>query len=169
MRSRHKMFNVNIISAITLLIICLCQFSTSGFLRIGHAYPALFLCLTVALATHFGEWFGAAWGLAAGIVFDALSNSLCFASICLALIGLISGLLMSYVFNSNFRSAILISLLASLAYFIADWIIHYAFSSADKWLYLFSYAFPSVVYTSIVCYLFVSVFGFIAKKNEIPA
>lgn len=161
----YKKTAVNVLNGIFLLVLSLIQFAPVRLLNIGLAVPMLAIGFTVSVAYYMGEHYGLAWGIAAGMCFDALSASkICFSTISLALIGLIAGLLITYVFNRNIGALCVTFIIASVAYFGADVIVKLFSKHTDCAAYLLKYSIPSAIYTVVLGIIISFIYSFAINK-----
>ena len=120
-------------------------------LRIGNATPAPLVSLTVCVAFFFDEWKGFIAGVITGIAMDAVaSETLCFNTFIMLIIGLVCGLLVTHYLNRNIYTIGVLSVGSSLLYFGARWLILQSHSSASAAANsLLFYALPSAVYSAL--------------------
>ena len=110
------------------------------------------LALLVAIIMFSSEIAGVLTGMLLGIILDSVTSTpIGFNTLVLTAISFAAALISHYLFNRNLKSALTLCLLFTFAYFIARWLVGFAFTSdiEDSFLYLIRYAMPSAVYTTV--------------------
>lgn len=133
--------------ALALLI----QYNDSFTVKIYSANPMLPLAVLISFSMFASEINSCFAGLIVGIFADSVSGMpVGFNTILFFIVGLAVSLMVRYLFNNNYRSAIMLCLICTGAYFIARWLIGFAFGSLETSLgYLMRFAVPSIVYTCV--------------------
>ena len=133
--------------ALALLI----QYNDSFTIKIYSANPMLPLAVLISFSMFASEINSCFAGLIVGIFADSVSGMpVGFNTILFFIVGLAVSLMVRYLFNNNYRSAIMLCLICTGAYFIARWLIGFAFGGLETSLgYLMRFAVPSIVYTCV--------------------
>ncbi len=142
---------------------------SSGFITLQIGTFSAFFALPCVLFAgfYFGCYTGALMGFLLGILADVYSAPLIFNTVAFTVLGFACGLVMMYLFNRNLAAACVLSAVGSFVYFIAKWLIVYAFVDPVPFFVLWHYTLPSFIYTA----LFGIVFYFLIRKpfNRFPA
>lgn len=139
------------------------HFTGNQFLTLRSASPFLMLPLLTAYSMFKDELSASVVGAVVGAFVDSVSNTpACFHTVVLFVLCFMTSLISKYLFNINYRSAIVLSILGNTFYYLARWIVCYAFSTpiTDSLIYIFEYALPSIVFNAV----FVLAFFFIERK-----
>lgn len=139
-------------------------------IAIKGAVPFVPLAFLTALCMFTQETSAVLAGLLVGTLTDSFSaTSICFNSIILMIVSLFTALIVHYFFNNNIRSAIALCIICSLFYFAVRWFFTYAFSvsQAESLIYIFKYAIPSAIYTTVFIIPFYYLERFIYNKSKI--
>lgn len=127
------------------------------------ANPMAALALLAAIIMYSSEIAGVLTGMLIGIVLDSVTSTpVGFNTVTLTVISFAAALVSHYLFNRNLKSALTLCLLFALAYFLARWLVGFAFAgdTKDSFDYLIRYAVPSAVYTT----LFIIPFFYLEKR-----
>lgn len=144
-------------------VLFLLHFTGNQFLTLRSASPFLMLPLLTAYSMFKDELNASVIGAVAGAFIDSVSNTpSCFHTVVFFLFCFATSFVSKYLFNINYRSAIVLSVLGSAFYYLARWLVCYAFSTpiTDSLIYIFEYALPSIVFNAV----FVLAFFFIERK-----
>ncbi len=135
-------------------------------ISIKNATPLVILPLLTAFSVFNKSSVSGTVGLIVGICMDSVgSGTLCFNAIVLMLSAVFISVISGSLFNRNIRAAVVLCILACLVYYGLRWLIFYAFyySAQNNLTYLLSYAFPSIVYTSVFIFPFYFIFKYFNK------
>lgn len=140
--------SVNFLLFATALLI---QYNDSFSVKIYSANPMLPLAVLVSFSMFSSEMSASFAGLLLGIFADSVSGMpIGFNTVLFFLIGLAVSLMVRYLFNNNYRCALMLCLLCAVTYFIARWLIGFAFGGLQTSLgYLMRFAAPSIAYTCV--------------------
>ena len=129
----------------------LIQYNDSFTMKIHSANPMLPLVVLVSFSMFASEMSSCFTGLIVGIFADSVSGMpVGFNTILFFIIGLAVSLMVRYLFNNNYRSAVMLCLICAGVYFLARWLIGFAFGGLQTSLgYLMRFAVPSIVYTCV--------------------
>ena len=99
-----------------------------------------------------------------GMFMDTVaSGTVCFNTLALTFVMLVCGVLITYFFNRNVSAIIVLGFIGSAGYFILKWFFLFLLRGvAGQEYYLFSFAIPSAIYTTI----FIIPFYYIGKYLE---
>ncbi len=144
---------LNVINAVLCISLLLFQYNSFVSIKIGNANPMIPLAFLVTISFFCSETASCFVGLAMGLFIDSTAATKgFFNTIIFFLIAFAVSLTVRYLFNNNIRSCAVVSAVAGVVYFIVRWLLGYAFSCSlgDTLQYIFSYVFPSVIYTAII-------------------
>ena len=151
MTKPQKTFLLSLFNAALFLVLILFHYSGAS-IKISGANPMSALALLVAVIMFSGELGGVLAGTALGIVLDSVSATPTgFNTVTLIVISFSGTLISHYLFNRNLKSAIALCLICATAYFVARWLVCFAFAgdTEGSFYYLIRYAVPSAVYTTV--------------------
>ena len=132
----------------------------------GHIAAAPFVPLTVLVALQFKEWPAALFGLVGGSLMDVMgTESACFYTITLFLLGCMAGLLVKYYVNSHLLSALALIALFSLLFFAVKWATFYVGHPQAGNLLLWSLG--SALYTTAVGVVIYFVLRLVFRRQEV--
>lgn len=138
----------------------------NGFfsIKIANANPIPAISLIVAVAFFSGMWRGVTMAFLFGMFMDTVvSGTICFNTLALTFSVLVCGVLITYFFNRNISAIIVLGFIGSAGYFVLKWFFLYFLRGvAGQEYYLFSFAIPSAIYTTI----FIIPFYYIGKYFE---
>lgn len=139
------------VNFLLLALALLIQYNDSFTVKIYSANPMLPLAVLISFSMFASEINSCFAGLIVGIFADSVSGMpVGFNTILFFIVGLAVSLMVRYLFNNNYRSAIMLCLICTGAYFIARWLIGFAFGGLETSLgYLMRFAVPSIVYTCV--------------------
>ncbi len=144
--------------------------SSKGFnITIKTATPFLLLPMLLAFAVFGSTTKSAFLGLLLGACADSVANgSYCFNTIILLIIGTAACLCANNLFNKNIKATVVLSFVFSVIYYFAQWITFHAIGYTSKAAleYLFSYSFPSAIYTSLFIIPFYLIFRHFDKISQ---
>lgn len=158
-------FNVINFSLFTVLI--LLHYNPLITIAIGKANPMAPLALLVAMSFFCGETTACFSGLIMGILVDSMASTKSFFNmIVFFMIGLFVTLIVRFLFNNNIRSCVAVCAISGVFYFVARWLCFFAFSIpiSQSFRYLFAYAFPSAIYTTVFAIPFYYLQKFLFKR-----
>ena len=121
-------------------------------ISIGSANPMAALALVVAIIMFSGEIPGVLTGISLGVILDSVASTpIGFNTVTLTVISFAAALISHYLFNRNIKAALTLCLLCASAYFVARWLVGFAFAGDIKnsFKYLIRYAAPSALYTTL--------------------
>ncbi len=139
------------------------HFTGNELITLRSASPFLMLPLLTSYSMFKSELRASIVGAISGAFIDSVSNTPgCFHTVVFFLLCFATSFVSKYLFNINYRSAIVLSILGNTFYYLARWLVCYAFSTpiTDSLIYIFEYALPSIVFNA----MFVLAFFFIEKK-----
>lgn len=144
--------------------------SAKGFdISIKTATPFLILPMLLAFAVFGSITKSAVLGLILGACADSVaSESYCFNTIALLVIGTAACLCANNLFNKNIRATVVLSFVFSVIYYFAQWITFHAigYTSRAALEYLFSFSLPSAIYTSLFIIPFYFIFRYFDKISH---
>lgn len=159
--TKKKVLTV-LLNAAMFFVLVLFHYSGAS-IKILTANPMAAIALLVAVIMFSSEAAGVFTGAALGIVLDSVTSTpIGFNTVTLIVISFAATLASHYLFNRNIKSALTLCLICSFLYFFARWIAGFAFAGDTEasFSYLFRYAAPSAVYTT----LFMVPFFYIEKR-----
>ena len=129
-------------------------FHTSEIIDISikNATPMLLLSLLTAFSFYSSMYASVIAGLISGALIDSVAQSgYCFNTIIMLVIAVAVNVIANTLFNKNIFAAFALSLLVCALYYIALWLCFHLINRTmeDSLIYLFSYALPSAVYSSV--------------------
>ena len=149
-KSRKALF-VFLINAAIFFILLLFHYSGAS-IRIATANPISALALLVAVIMFSSELTGVCAGVILGVFMDSVSMTpQGFNTVTLMLLSFAATIISHYVFNRNIQSAATLCLLFVTVYFLARWLVVFAFSGDIEggFNYLITTAAPSDIYTTV--------------------
>lgn len=162
MQSRKNTFILFAVNALMFIVLILFHYSGKG-IKIMNANPFSPMALLVAFIMFSSEVSGVIAGIFIGIMLDSVAATpIGFNTVTFIIISFLATMAAHYLFNRNLRSAIALCLICAAGYFLARWLVGFAFSGdvAGSFNYLLRYAALSAVYTTV----FVIPFFYIEKK-----
>ena len=144
--------------------------TTPGLLQINGVKPVLILPLAVFVAVFEGETGGFCFAVAAGIVWDSVSDKpLGFSAILLAVCCVIIALLVIFFVKASILNCCILCLAAVCVYCFFDFLFFYAIWGAGGLMsVLLTHFLPMIIYTTVISPLVFLLVRVIASKyNEI--
>lgn len=154
--------------ALIVLVTFLLQTTKGFFFAPFGIHACLLIPATVCVAMFEREFSGLFYGLAAGMMLEAVSpDSVCFNSVMFTLIGFTTGILITYLMRNNLVSALIFTFVFTLVYDTLYCLFFYVLDSVEITLaFYFKYYFVSVFYTTIFTPLFYFTVRAIVKKYK---
>lgn len=155
-----------VILALFVLLTYIFQNTGGLFPAPGGVHAILLIPLTICVAMFEREFAGIFFGLLAGAMLDAFSSdTICFHSVFLTVIGFVAGALITYLMRNNFVCAVILTTASVLIYNTTYFLFYCAFDGTEKPLYIyFRYYFLSVIYTVIFTPLYYFIVRALSKK-----
>ncbi|MBR4909959.1 MAG: hypothetical protein IKZ47_01385 [Clostridia bacterium] len=151
MKKNRKALLIALLNAAIFFILLLFHYSGAS-IKIAGANPISALALLVAVIMFSSELTGVCAGILTGIVMDGVAATPAgFNTVVLMLLSFAAAILSHYIFNRNVQSAATLCLLFTVVYYIARWLVTFAFAGdlEGGFNYLIVTAAPSAVYTTL--------------------
>lgn len=155
-----------ILLAILVLVTFIFQ-TTSGFFPSPFGIHACLLVpATVCIAMFEREFSGLFFGLAAGMMLEAVSpDSVCFYSVMFTLIGFVSGMLITYLMRNNLVTALIFTFVFTLLLNSLYCLFFYVFDGIEiTFVFYLKYYVFSAVYTTLFTPIFYLIVRLTVKK-----
>ena len=163
--SEKNLRRITIFLQLTILaIFAIFHYGDFFSVRIANANPIPAISFIIAVSFFSGMWRGITMAFLYGMFMDTVaSGTVCFNTLTLTLVVLVCGVLITYFFNRNVSAIIVLGFIGSAGYFILKWFFLFLLRGvAGQEYYLFSFAIPSAIYTTI----FIIPFYYIGKHLE---
>ncbi|MBE6798640.1 MAG: hypothetical protein E7525_02535 [Ruminococcaceae bacterium] len=136
--------------------------------KIVNAVPQFMLIFTLLAGFYFKAYHGALFGFVFGALTDVYSSTLVFNTIALSVLGFTAGMLVTHLFNRNLAAVIVINSGGAAVYFLAKWLMFYAFSDPAGGYVLMNYMLTSAVLTSLFGFAVYFALNPFYKKMPVP-
>ncbi len=105
-------------------LIHIVQYTDCFNVKNAGAFPQLMLPVAVFSGMFFDDKIGAIFGFIAGGFVDSVStNTICYNSIMLMLIGYFTGVFIEHLVNNNFRASLILIFFTSVIYYLGLWCV----------------------------------------------